>query len=380
MSYIVYSILLLFNGCFGFWKKHCKMIAFLTFLFFWTLFWGNTDNPDLMNYMYQYNNVLNTSSVNTEIGYYFITKCFARLGFSYQWYIAIVTLICYGIIFNTIKNYTQNYNYVFLFYIIHLFIFDIIQIRNFMMMSILIFAVKYLVRNTTKDRIIYLLLICISATIHKTGIIYSLAVLIKPSDSNKVIKNIAISSVILSIITYINDGKIPILSNYLMSTFDGVVQSTYLDVYVPVKYILCLILLQFVNFGILLLSKSIIHRIYDGFCEENYKLFEHYHDKLSILENKCKFVDVVFWMNVLAFAFIPLYMESINFYRLMRNLNLLNFIVMSIVSDYLKVNDIKKIKFNIIALLSVILWFIYDLSLSFSHFQRIFENNLILGW
>lgn len=380
MSYVVYSVLLLVNGCFAFWKKHSKIISFTTFLFFWIMFWGNTDNADFTNYINHYNNVLNIKEVNSEVGYYLITSCFARMGFSYHQFIAIITLICYGLIFSTIKEYTENYNYVFLFYIIHLFIFDIIQIRNFMMMSIFIFAIKYLEKNTFRGSITYFILICIATTIHKTGVVYFIALLIKPNNKNTMIKFLAVFSILLTVITYINGGEIPLISNLLSDMLEPTVQSTYLTVSVPLRYLLFLFFLQIMNFITVFLSRNIFSKKYSCILEKNINQHsEDKYNKINRLEKKYKFIDIVFWLNIIAFIFLPLYIESINFYRLMRNLNILNFMVMSICSDSFSSKNIKKIIFNIIALICILSWFMYDLSFSFSHFQRVFENNLIFG-
>lgn len=366
MSYIIYFVILYLNAMFSFFKKHSKIVALFSFIFVWILFWGNTDNPDLRNYITSYDQVINnTITFNLSLrepGYFIIMKIFANLGISYHGFIACIGLICYLLIFSTVKKYTNNYNYICFLYMIHLFVFDIIQMRNFISVSIIVYAIRYLVEYTNKGKIKYIICILIASTIHNTALFFLILIIIKRNNTNSFVKFIAIFSIVGCIIVFFNGGKIPFISEIMNNLLEGTVRGTYLNVVVPLRYIISLFLLQIVNFTMILICRNQSNKIYN---------------KEKISNEQREFINLIFWANTIAFMFLPLYMQSINFYRLMRNLNILNFICVSIASNGFKYRSNNKIIFNLFNVGGVIAWFIYDLSISFSHFQSILENNLI---
>lgn len=358
------------NFMFSFFRRHSKIVTLLSFVFIWILFWGNTNNPDLSNYMIYYEevkmNVITFSNDLREPGYFFINLIFAKLGFSYHYFMAVVTLICYLLIFSTIRKYTNNYNCILLLYCIHLFIFDIIQIRNFISVSLFIFAIRFLIKDNIKNRVKYTLIICIASTIHTTSLFFLLALLIKDNKQNHLIKFIAIFSILGCIIVFFNGNKIPFISAIMENMLRGTVRGRYLTVEVPIRYILTLFTLQVLNFTMLYLCKRNMDIAYDYISDNK---------NLDII----KFVNVIFWINALSFMFLPFCMQSINFYRLMRNNNILNFTCVAITNGYFNKRDKRKLIFNTFCILAVIAWYMYDLSLNFWIIKNIFENNIIFN-
>lgn len=140
------NILLVLN------KKHSKLIFTLTFIFMWVLYFGNTGNPDLLSY----ESIYNTDNTTLEIGFRFIINLSKHFNIDFKTFVCIMSLICLLLVFGTISKFTTNTNYVIAFYFIYPFVLDVIQLRNFMALSIVIFSMRFLLINDKKINFIIL--------------------------------------------------------------------------------------------------------------------------------------------------------------------------------------------------------------------------------
>ena len=358
--YIGYYILLLCNVFFAFHKTHSVLIFRLTFIFVWILYFGNTLNPDLLNYEVIYN----SSSVTPDVGFRFIVQLSKYFGLDFKAFVFVISLICLLLIFYSIGKFTKNKNFVMALYMIYPFVFDIIQLRNFIAMAIVIFSIQFLLKRDMKNKRYYIIGICLASSIHILMFVYIsfLFINLEYEKKNKNVKLLVMITTISCLFVFLNGNSLSFLS-----------QITFLA---PGKYLyyftkklgygfLVNWFFSLLSFYMVYISRKRIKQNWNTNASNKYRL---------------KFVDLVFWINVLSLAFFPFYMLNINFYRLYRNLSLLNYTVYAIANDsYVDSGNKGRRQYNIYIILSLSILFIYDVVLNYGLvFKPIFENNIFI--
>lgn len=378
MTYFLGIILLYLNLLFALNKKHSKILTILLIIFLWVLFWGNYQNPDYNNYLRSYNEIafLDAPIINhsgSEFGFRFLMKLGSLFNISYNGFIMIISAMGFMLIYSTVTKFTENLNYVFLLYFLTPFFLDVVQVRNFLAMAILIFSTRYLFYEDTKNNIKFLISILLATTIHYSAILYLPMVFINKTDKKKIVKFIVLISIVLSISTLFLDKNIlPVIAGlaYKISNNKKIVK--WFESRTRYGYIL-FFAMHFINFLMISITKK-----YANNNLENKDGLQGY-DKNEI-NNYYKFVELVYWINVYAFAFFPFYIIASTFTRLMRNLLLLNYIAFSITSDSFKHGDYKKILFNLEIFTYVVVLFLIYIYIPYkdSILIAILKNNFIL--
>src|SRR5699024_6954639 len=99
------------------------------------------------------------------------------------------------------------FNLVYLFYFFTPFLVDIIQIRNFIAMSLVIYSINFLFEEKNT---LFLVLILFAATFHRQALVYLTLVLINLFKRNKnIINYMILLSISFSIIMLFNNKDIP---------------------------------------------------------------------------------------------------------------------------------------------------------------------------
>ncbi len=365
LYYLYYSIWGL-NGILAILNKKSKVIALFTAIFCWILMWGNTMNPDYYGYLIKYQN--QATLIKSEVGYSLLLKVGKILGLDYNTFLLCITLICFLIVFYTISKVTNNLNCFFALYFGFALSYDIVQIRNFIAMSIFIYAIPCLINN---EKIKYILLILAAATIHTTALFYLLLVFIKvkPRRNSNLSYKISASIIwFLCVIIFLNGNKIPFL-NYYLEILTG---DKRVDYYLSSSTHLGFLItfgLQAINFGLVYISKQIIQYNYNN-VEDN---------KLKTI---LKFVDLIYIVNIVGFFAYPLCMIDGTFYRLFRNFNILNFVLFSATIDSYRIHPknnarISKIMFITIIVAGMALWYAREMNDLTFILHPILENNLL---
>jgi hypothetical protein len=234
---------------------------------------------------------------------------------------------------------------------------------NFIAMTILLFSVRFLERNLFMDKIKFLTLILIAASIHTAFIFYVPLILVNTNNKNKLVKGIAISTVFLTIVTFLNNNQVPFL-HLLINFFDEERVRRYLSSRTNFGFLIPVVL-HLISIIIVAWSRKIVIRKNlktNMIGESNYCINE----KKKIRVTDIEIINLIFWINIIGILFFPLFMMSLTFYRLARNLLILNFIVYSIASSKLKRGSVYKFIFNSMVIVSVFVWLISDLVITTS--------------
>lgn len=167
LSIFIY-ILGIYNS---FHKKNNKIISFLLIFLVLILMGGVTNNPDYLNYQYIYD----YNIPGLELGFSMLMDSARSLGFSYNVFRLIVIFVSLLFVNKFLNNLNVKKDLYWIIYIPYLMILDSIQIRNFLMISLVLFGLKYLIENNNlKNNVIFLVIVIISSSIQKLGLFYLL--------------------------------------------------------------------------------------------------------------------------------------------------------------------------------------------------------------
>lgn len=356
-----YLFIILSNFYYSVRRKESKSIIILSGLVILLLMAGAGPNysfwADYDNYVLSYHRSTSIGLLDEiEVGYLLLKKLGMFLGLEFYTFRAIIIGICLITIYKeVILRYTLNGHYVILLYMLHQMIVDSEQFRNFIALTILLVSIKYLLTKTKESNIKYVLMILLAASFHSSFILYIIFVFIKDKSKKVLITIVFFSVVLLTGFTIINNNEIPFLNIILNElTNDKIV--SYLTSKINFGYLLPFFL-QLFSIFLLFLSKRIIR-------ERNNEVTTHnmrsYTDEIV---RETNFIDLVYYMNLLAIIYIPLFILDINFYRLIRNLLILNYIVYSITAYKLKKRSTTLHFYNILVTFNLITWFLIELNI-----------------
>ncbi len=360
MSYVL-SILLVSSG---FIKQNSRLIALLLFSFLWIMFGWNRGNADYANYERGYAWAHGAFSINSELGTQLLYKLFILFGLEYKHFLIVISLVGLSLIYNTIKKYTDGVALVLSLYLIFPFVIDVVQARNFLSMSIVLYATRFLIDESRRGILKYLILILLATSIHYSAIFYTSLLLIK----RKSISSLTILSLSLTFI-----GLFIAFTNLLPNLALKFIPAAKVSHWFNNRLnwgILVAAVIYALNFLLVYYSYHKIRSI----REQN--------DNGNIIrEEKYRFVEAVYKINIILLLLFILYVFNMIFFRLYRNILILNFIVYSICLTHMKPKSKEKLLFASIIFIftfSLLLYYIiipyYD-----TVFIPVFQNNSLLG-
>ena len=152
------------------------------FVFAWVLFGFNYSNADYSNYEFAYNEIKEARPNGYfEIGFYLLIRLAAVLGINYQGFLIIISAVCLLIFVNALKHLTANVNLAFAFYLVYPFVFDIVQYRNFLAFSFVLYGLHYLLNKNSKsikNVLKYFAFVILGALFHSSVVVYALLFLV----------------------------------------------------------------------------------------------------------------------------------------------------------------------------------------------------------
>lgn len=362
MGYIVAFTLVVVNLLGTVIRNHSKLLIFLSIILMWILFGWNTDNPDYINYLSWYNEIqINQFIDGKDLGYKLLMYISNILGLDYQAFIIIVSIIGFLLINSTIKKFSVNSNFVYLLYLFFPFFLDVVQTRNFLMMAIIIYSIRFLLDYDKYSIIKYILYNLLAISIHSSAVLYLPLILINNKNKHIFFRIILIFNFLFLIIVFLNGNQIPFVKQFVgLFTDDVQILSTF-EIKTDFGFIISWGL-YFLIFLIIAFSRSKVLKYQQG---------------LELIE--IKFVNLIYWVTIIGFLWFPFYMVSIEFTRLFRNLFLLFYIVFTITNKALSRSRIESfVLYNFLIIGFTVFFFIYQLYIP--HYNRvilpILENNV----
>lgn len=350
---IMMMVVLILNMFCAFLKKYNRIIIILTVIFIVLLFSGSYNNPDYLVYLNEYSNDYknNLFFSNKEYGFYYITRFFYLLGFSYNQFLVVLTIVCFALITTTVRTFIKNNSSLFfVLYIIYPFFLDIVQIRNFIVMSILIYASHFLLNNDLKGKAKFLLCIIIASSFQLIAILY-LPLLFATQIKNRKVQKI-LFAIFLSflILVSFNNSFIDYISNFIIKYSNIEKMEFIFSKRVNFGFLIPFLLQIFISI-FLTISKKII---------DNGTNFED--NSLEI-----QYFNLIYAVNIISYLYIPFYMISSNFIRILRNLIPLYYIALIIGYENTKLGTLKRSTYFIFLVILALMQFGYFIFLGYSN-------------
>lgn len=305
---ILLSFLLLLEVLSG---KRIALLPFLMILFLVLLMSANTKNPDFVSYAIQYERQMATN----DWLYGKLSEIFYIIGLPYYALRLFMSVIGFLLIHSTVKTFVQKQSVFYLLYFLYPFFFDVVQIRNFLGMAILIYSIRYLIDITPLSGMKYLVCIIVAFGFQASFLLYIPLLLIPLVNRSILLKGISLTAVVFALFVTINRPLLNSTSQLLLgslSSFDS-----RIDTYITQsKGLFIQWIIQLINLISIQWSKRLLQRSYRKRPNE----FE------IILDRNRKLVDLVLMINIYLLVFSPLYIINSNFARLYRNVIPLNYI------------------------------------------------------
>lgn len=330
---------------------------------------SNSNYSDIQNYEYHYgfsrNNMM---EARFEVGfntYMYICKYVMHLNF-YTFKI-LTFFICILFIYKAFRKYTYNFSLFLLFFLGYEIFFDGIQIRNFIAISIVIYGIPYLLNNNIKGTIKYLVCVMVAFLFHSSAIAFVILGLVnmdfKKTFENKYVKQILTVCIFLisvGLILAVKNGKlIQLLSTFSYQYISNDVGNRIIShsggkshsgpIFLSIIYFAYVLFVHFINSSMKNCA-SVNYKVKYSFCKvriEKYTIQNTLFDKMEQI-------------NYIGMLFIPLSFLSTTYYRLLRNICLIDIIFYAIAVNNLKNKNVRILLFTFMFLL-IILWVYYDL-------------------
>lgn len=145
---------------------------------------GNNQNADYQTYKWLYDAKISYG----EPGYRIVTWLGSTLGISYDWFRLILVSVGILVLHAGIRHLTDHSAEFMALYFIYPFFLDLIQIRNFIMMTLVVYASHFLLKKTYYNVLLALLFILIGASFQSLGLLFILVVPLFLFDNHQLCK------------------------------------------------------------------------------------------------------------------------------------------------------------------------------------------------
>lgn len=322
-------------------KKTSRIILYITAIFFVFVFSGNSSSGDIPNYIAIFRNPdLSIQSSPLSAVFYYIMKAAKTAGMNFFQFKIIIACISYILYYRFFSKFDANIHYVIIFYCLHLFLFDVEQIRNALALSVYLQGLIPLLKNEKNQIRNYVIFTLLASVIHISFILY-LIFLLYYLNWNSAFRKIFVTSIFLfCFLSFLNGNRIPGLS-FILSNFDiGGKVDIYFGNHMRFGFLVPLALHMSTFVAI-----WYIRRENKKYCDDIYM------------------INVVYKIIIISFAFLPLYMLSITFGRFERNLISLVLLSGATIIYRTSKKHVLRWKATAAILFMVICWAIYDVAL-----------------
>ena len=343
LIYSLFFITAFINCIYGAVKKKNLILYGFSLAVIFLLMAFNIGGPDIGVYISSYEEVGNAPDLHSvfnstymEYGYTFLMFIANNLGLNFFSFRIVLTLACLGLFASAIKYYKVNPNFIVGLYMIYLFFFDTIQLRNCIIEFIILFATRYLFQKSGISLLKYILCIFIAGSIHSIAYLFLSLLLIRFVRSEKGYKRIFALAALFFIVCVLLRPVLPQIINALAKLINR--GSSYFHSTVRFSYFI-------VMFFYLL-----------GFVPLYW-----YRNKVTDPNVKNK-IEYIIKINTIMGLFLPLCFINSSFYRIFRNIVVLDTIGLSL----LYANTEKRTSAKNIAMSAQILlvggWLVVDLA------------------
>ncbi len=329
--YFIFFLTAFINFLFGAVKFKSKILYGFSILIIFVLMTFNFEGPDVVVYRLAYDIVGNTTgdpykTTYMEWGYTSLMILSNKIGFDFFAFRIILSFACLLLFNSSIRYYKVNGNLIIGLYMMYLFFFDTIQLRNCISQFIILFSTRFLLNKSWGATLKYLLCVVVAASFHTISWVYLSFLIVKVSRKELFFKNLFLFSVVLFLLCIATKPvfqqvvkNISIFIGHGSSYFQGNVEYGY-----------------WIVFAIHLIG---IVPLY---------LFKKYVKNIAVRDN----INFIMNINIILCLFLPLALLNNNFNRILRN----NMILTQIALALMYVNSKKSSRSGQVAFVSLLLF------------------------
>jgi len=145
----------------------------ISFLFWIFLAWLAISAPtDYLNDYLEYKRVYDNLYLNQQVfekGYTLLERLSVHLGLSFDQFRDIFLVLAIAILAFGVNRFTSNHAFFVGVYAATTFAFDLVQMRSFMMLSIVVVAYSFLISSNLRSYVVSIVLIFVAASFHSSG-------------------------------------------------------------------------------------------------------------------------------------------------------------------------------------------------------------------
>lgn len=286
-----------------------KLLVILQFLFMFIIFSFSYQRADIGNYTRLYTYINDSYSRNTGFeGYVLLNRFFSNIGIDFQGFLIILGLILLTAICYIFLKFSKRPALCGSLYMMSPFFSDVAQIRNFIVIVMVSTSLLLLFSNSKWKKLFYVIMIIIASTIQSVALFYLLFIFIDSKFMKKIMSNLILILTIATLTLLIFPYVLPYLPSFLPISK---LYSYTSDIGSDVRGITTIIILLFLYY----LVQVSVNKIKNN---DNLKGTWIYENSVNIL-----------MINAITLISVPFLLYDFQFYRLLRNLLPINYILIS---------------------------------------------------
>lgn len=249
-------------------------------------------------------------------GYGVLLFILKSIGFDVKQIRLFIAVFCVILIYATGRRYLNRryIKWLYICYFVYPYFLDMIQLRNWLAMSIFIFSLPFLSKEDFSSKCKFLLLVLIAGSMQKTLFAFAPLVLFKSMNHRKAFKVFFSLVAICVVFLGSNKGIVLDVELFLLTNFGEKLGITvYLQDLTNWGWLISWVQ-TFLNIFIMyLINRS---------CSFNRTNLNEENKKTKML------FEIGYLVNIYSIFFLPLYVISVDFFRLCRNLQVINIIIL----------------------------------------------------
>ncbi len=352
-------------------KLNTSPSVLMMVLYLIVLMGGSSLNSDTKQYtwIWQYD------FFSKDPGFGLIVLIAKKIGITLVQFRLIIAIVGIFLIYRFCRKYLsiRNQKIFLLLYLIYPFLWDATQLRNFIGMAIFINGFSCLASNTKSGAVRYLLMTMIAASMQKVFVFFIPLVFYNRISQKIALRSFTIICAVFAIILGIRKDLVTVIASVLLNTISD--KLTGIDKFLSVhtRYGWT------VHWAMALLTSFLLYE-----CKKKTK---YYKNAIPNGASDHQFVNLAYWTSIYCIAAFPLYVLSVEFFRIERNIHLILLVSLGIVSQEMKCEGIRRscsklsievIAFLLLIVLVVVFQYLYDYSI-FHSFIGYWKYNWIVG-
>lgn len=307
---------------------------------------------DLANYnrAYKFYGDMDLGNINkcgAETGYVLVAFLCAKIGLSFTQFRLVIFSVCFILIFSVLNKYTKKITFFTTFYMLHSMFLDGEQLRNYIAFSIIIYAVPFLCEKSKNGTRKYIFYVMIASLFHTMALGYLIFLVLNMNKAKlkkilRIIPGVIIIVLVLVSCTSLLSNILLFISNFFKESIAEKIvgyagKKSRLGFMIPTI-------------------------IYFSYC-----LFIRYINRRAVGKRfQCisGFYQQICNMNYIGLSFLPLCVLSLTFYRLVRNICLLDLVYFASVFEHVS-GPVKKMIVLAGVFFLILGWRIFDFRIYF---------------